>query len=108
MSKKIIININTAWNLFNFRASLIRKLISSGYEVIALAPKDRYVEQLESLGCRFIDLEMDNKGKNPLQDLKLIWSYVRILKTEKPDLCLFYTVKDLNKVLIFLPFGMKI
>ena len=93
MSKKIIININTAWNLFNFRASLIRKLISSGYEVIALAPKDRYVEQLESLGCRFIDLEMDNKGKNPLQDLKLIWSYVRILKTEKPDLCLFYTVK---------------
>ena len=93
MSKKILISLNTAWNLLNFRAGLIHGLISSGFEVIALAPQDKYVAELELLGCRFVHLEMDNQGTNPLRDFLLLWRYWRLLKTEKPDLCLFYTVK---------------
>ena len=93
MSKKILISLNTAWNLLNFRAGLIHGLISSGFEVIAAAPSDNYVAELELLGCRFIHLEMDNKGTHPVRDLLLMWRYWRLLKTEKPDLCLFYTVK---------------
>jgi len=93
VSKKILISINTAWNLLNFRAGLINGLISSGFEVIAAAPSDNYVAELELLGCRFIHLEMDNKGTHPVRDLLLMWRYWRLLKTEKPDLCLFYTVK---------------
>ena len=93
MSKKILISINTAWNLLNFRAGLINGLISSGFEVIAVAPSDKYVAELELLGCRFVHLEMDNQGTHPVRDLLLLWRYCRLLKTEKPDLCLFYTVK---------------
>ncbi len=93
MSKKILISINTAWNLLNFRAGLINGLISSGFEVIAVAPTDKYVLELELLGCRFVHLEMDNQGTHPIRDLSLMWRYWRLLKTEKPNLCLFYTVK---------------
>ena len=93
MSKKIIINVNTAWNLFNFRSGLIGELISLGYEVVALAPKDDYVSKLELLGCRFVNLEMDNQGTHPARDLLLLWRYWNLLRIEKPDLCLFYTVK---------------
>ena len=93
MAKKILISLNTAWNLLNFRAGLIGGLISSGYEVVALAPKDEYVVKLELLGCRFVHLEMDNQGTHPIRDLLLLWRYFRVLKTEKPELCLFYTVK---------------
>jgi glycosyltransferase involved in cell wall biosynthesis len=93
MAKKILIGLNTAWNLLNFRAGLIGSLISSGYEVVAVAPKDKYVVKLELLGCRFVDLEMDNQGTHPIRDLFLLWRFFRLLKTEKPDLCLFYTVK---------------
>ena len=93
MSKKILIGLNTAWNLLNFRAGLISRLISSGYDVVALAPEDEFVAKLELLGCRFVNLEMDNQGTNPLRDFLLMWCYWRLLKTEKPDLCLFYTVK---------------
>ncbi len=93
MTKKILISLNTAWNLLNFRAGLIGGLISSGYEVVAVAPKDEYVVKLELLGCRFVHLEMDNQGKHPIRDLLLLWRFFRLLKTEKPDLCLFYTVK---------------
>jgi glycosyltransferase involved in cell wall biosynthesis len=93
MAKKILIGLNTAWNLLNFRAGLIGGLISSGYEVVAVAPKDEYVVKLELLGCHFVHLEMDNQGTNPICDLLLLWRFFRLLKTEKPDLCLFYTVK---------------
>jgi glycosyltransferase involved in cell wall biosynthesis len=93
VSKKILISINTAWNLLNFRAGLINGLISSGFEVIAVAPSDKYVAELELLGCSFVHLEMDNKGTHPVRDFLLMWHYLRLLKTEKPDLCLFYTVK---------------
>ena len=93
MTKKILISLNTAWNLLNFRTGLIGGLISSGHEVVAVAPKDEYVVKLELLGCRFVHLEMDNQGTNPIRDLLLLWRFFRLLKTEKPDLCLFYTVK---------------
>jgi len=93
VTKKILISLNTAWNLLNFRAGLIGGLISSRYEVVAVAPKDEYVVKLELLGCRFVHLEMDNQGTNPIRDLLLLWRFFRLLKTEKPDLCLFYTVK---------------
>ena len=93
MSKKILISINTAWNLLNFRAGLIHGLNSSGFEVIALAPQDKYVAELELLGCRFVHLEMDNQGTHPFRDFLLLRRYWRLLKIEKPDLCLFYTIK---------------
>ena len=93
MSKKILISINTAWNLLNFRSGLIHGLISSGFEVIALAPQDKYVAELELLGCRFVHLEMDNQGTHPVRDFLLLRRYWLLLKIEKPDLCLFYTIK---------------
>jgi glycosyltransferase involved in cell wall biosynthesis len=93
VSKKILISLNTAWNLLNFRAGLIQGLISSGFEIVAVAPKDKYVAELEFIGCRFVHLEMDNQGTHPLRDLLLLWRYWRLFKTEKPDLNLFYTVK---------------
>jgi glycosyltransferase involved in cell wall biosynthesis len=93
VSKKILININTAWNLLNFRAGLISELIRLGYEVVAVAPRDEYVSKLELLGCRFVHLEIDNQGTHPARDLLLLWRYCKLLRIEKPDLCLFYTVK---------------
>ena len=91
--KKILISINTAWNLLNFRSGLIHELISSGFEVICAAPKDKYVAGLKLLGCCFVHLEIDNQGTHPARDFLLLWRYWRLLKTEKPDICLFYTVK---------------
>ncbi len=93
MPTKILINVNSAWNLLNFRAGLITELFELGYEVIAVAPLDEYVIRLELLGCRFVNLKIDSQGTNPFRDLLLLWRYLNLLLTEKPDLCLFYTVK---------------
>ncbi len=68
-------------------------MIRAGYDVIAVAPKDDYSERLTALGCRYIELPMDNKGKHPLKDLMLFVRFCRIFLKERPDVFLGYTVK---------------
>jgi glycosyltransferase involved in cell wall biosynthesis len=93
LSARVIIALNTAWNLFNFRSGLIRALVSHGYNVIAVAPADEYAPQLAALGCRFVPLPMDNKGTHPGRDLLLLWRFIRLMRKEGPDVFLGYTVK---------------
>ena len=90
---KIIISINTTWNIFNFRVGLIKALQSQGHQIIALSPKDEYVERLEAMGVQHIPINLDQKGINPIKDLYLIKQYHTIFKSIKPDLILSYTIK---------------
>lgn len=90
---KVMIVLNTAWNLFNFRGGLIRALVEKGYEVVAVAPHDEYAARLAELGCRFVALPMDNKGTHPGRDLLLLLRFVRLLSRERPDVYLGYTIK---------------
>ncbi|MBB4004833.1 glycosyltransferase family 4 protein [Aurantimonas endophytica] len=91
--KRVLIAINTSWNIFNFRAGLIRGLRERGYEVIAVAPHDAYAPRLAELGCRYVPLPMDNKGTSPLKDLALAIRFWRLLRRERPDVFLGYTIK---------------
>src|SRR5262249_30658946 len=90
---RIVISINSAWNIANFRAGLIRALKAEGCDVIAVAPFDAYAERLVALGCRFIPLTMDNKGTNPFTDAGLFMRYLRLFRSERPDAFLGYTIK---------------
>lgn len=90
---KVLIALNTSWNLVNFRGGLIRALVDAGHEVIAVAPQDEYSIRLAALGCRHVPLSMDNKGTNPGRDLLLLWRFYRLLKRERPAAFLGYTVK---------------
>ena len=90
---KIILSLNTTWNIYNFRVGLIKALRSQGHKVIALAPKDEYVDKLKALGVCCVNIKMNQQGVNPLRDLKLIRDYYSIFKTIQPDLILSYTIK---------------
>lgn len=93
MNKKIIVVANTAWNLVNFRAGLIRAMVAAEYEVVVVAPSDNYAPRLVELGCRYISLPMDNKGTHPGRDLLLFWRFVKLFRKERPAVYLGYTVK---------------
>jgi glycosyltransferase involved in cell wall biosynthesis len=90
---KVMIVLNTAWNLVNFRAGLIRALVAQGYEVVAVAPYDDYAPRLAELGCRYEPMPMDNKGTHPGRDLLLFFRFLNLLRRERPDVYLGYTVK---------------
>lgn len=93
MKRKIVISINTSWNIYNFRAGLIHSLIEAGYEVIALAPRDDYSQRLQELGCRVVELPMDNNGTHPGRDLVLLARYYSVLRSLRPHAFLGYTIK---------------
>ena len=90
---KVLIALNMAWNLVNFRAGLIRALVQAGYEVVAVAPYDNYASCLSELGCRFVPLPMDNQGTHPGRDALLFWRFLCLFRRERPDVYLGYTVK---------------
>jgi glycosyltransferase involved in cell wall biosynthesis len=92
-NKKIMIAVNSAWNLVNFRAGLIRALQSDGYKVVAVAPEDRHSAKLVDMGCSYVPLPMDNKGANPWLDGLLLLNFWRLLRVESPACFLGYTVK---------------
>jgi len=90
---RIIISINTTWNIYNFRLNLIKALQNEGHHVIAIASKDDYISKLESIGvtCRYIIL--NPKGTNPIKDIFLTYQYFLLFKKLKPDCILSYTIK---------------
>jgi len=90
---RILIIANSAWNLFNFRSELIKSLIDKGYEVIALAPPDKFVNKVTSLGCGYIPLQINRKGINPISDLILLCRFFFEFQKIKPDFVLTFTIK---------------
>jgi glycosyltransferase involved in cell wall biosynthesis len=89
----IVISINAAWNIFNFRRGLIAALLGRGYRVVALAPPDEYVGRLEALGVEFHPIAIDSKGTSPWRDFRLFRRYLAAFRAIRPDLFLGYTVK---------------
>ena len=90
----ILMTVNAAWNIWNFRRSVVEALVGDGHHVTVLAPPDDAVSNLESLGCRFHPLEMSVQGLNPIEDLKLQRRFKRVFREVQPDVVLSYTIKN--------------
>jgi glycosyltransferase involved in cell wall biosynthesis len=90
---KVAITLNTSWNIYNFRMSLIKALQKDGHEVVAIAPHDEYTVKLIEAGCEFVDVTMDSRGANPTRDIGLTFELHNIYKRVKPDIILHYTIK---------------
>lgn len=91
--KEVWIAINTTWNIFNFRRSLIVALGEAGLRVAAYAPPDDYVRHVEASGARYVPMQLNNAGTNPLRELMSVWRMVQLLRRERPALLLTYTPK---------------
>lgn len=78
---------------YNFRGDLILKIIEKGYEVIVTGPDRDNVDKIEALGARFVEIPMNKTGTSITGDLKYCQSLTALLKKEKPDATLGYTVK---------------
>jgi glycosyltransferase involved in cell wall biosynthesis len=92
---KIIIIGALPESLINFRGDLICLLHLHGHDVIAIAAHadDKLINEIEALGCRFFPIPIERNAINPLSDLKVFLSLVKIFRLEKPDIILSYTIK---------------
>jgi glycosyltransferase involved in cell wall biosynthesis len=89
---RIMLSVNAAWNIANFRTGLIQGLQRAGHEVISVAPDDQAAQSVRQL-CTYVPLVMDKQGMRPDRDLMLMWRYWRLMRQVKPDVYLGYTVK---------------
>lgn len=91
--KRILILSNHFITLYNFRKELIQKLIDEGHQIYISLPKAVENNYFTSLGCKIIDTPVDRRGINPINDIKLILKYIKIINKIKPDIIFSYTIK---------------
>lgn len=89
----IAIVINTSWNIYNFRLGLLRALQSEGYNIVVIAPSDKYTEKLKTYGFDFHHIAINSKGTHPIEDMKLTYTFYKLYKKINPDVILHYTIK---------------
>ena len=92
MKRKILILANNDMGLYKFRKELIEELLNNNDVAISL-PDGEFIKPLEELGCSFINTDINRRGTNPITDLKLLFSYINILRREAPDMVITYTIK---------------
>jgi glycosyltransferase involved in cell wall biosynthesis len=90
----VLVTVNAAWNILNFRKGLMQALTGAGHAVTVLAPPDSSTAELQALGCRVLPLRMSAKGLNPLEGAMMVARLCRVLRREKPDIVLSYTIKN--------------
>ena len=91
--KKILILVNDVTTVLQFRCELVRALVDEGHEVTVSVPKSDRIPEIEALGAKVIETEVSRHGKNPIEDLKLLANYKKLLKSVAPDIVLTFTIK---------------
>jgi glycosyltransferase involved in cell wall biosynthesis len=72
----------------------MKRLKELEFEVIAVAPYDKYAEKIKELNFKFFSIKnLDRKGKNPIKDFKLFLEYFGLYKKIRPDLVINFTIK---------------
>lgn len=90
---KVAVVLNTSWNIYNFRMSLLKALVEQGHEVHTIAPIDDFTPYLISAGFIHHNVRMDSRGANPIKDMALIFEFGSIYRRIKPDVVLHFTIK---------------
>ncbi|RHW16707.1 glycosyltransferase family 1 protein [Sphingomonas gilva] len=89
----VAICINSAWNVANFRAGVVRALVAAGYRVVAMAPPDHPAAALREIGCELVPVPMERGSLSPIHDIRLLVKFRRVLKALRPVAVLGYTIK---------------
>ncbi len=89
---KILIITNHSYMLYRFRRELIAEL-QTEHEIVLSMPFVGHEADFQAMGLRCINTDVDRRGINLSTDLKLIANYRKLLREERPDLVITYSIK---------------
>lgn len=97
MKKNFLLIGGKSWSIINFRGSLIKELIKSGYDVTAVASNanDEEIKKIKDLGANYINLDLDTNLVNIYSDIKYFFNLIKIIRELKPKIILSYTMKPI-------------
>lgn len=91
--ERILFLVNHDVVIYNFRRELVERLIQEGYEVVISSPYGDRIELLKEMGCKYVEVNMNRHGTNPLDEVKLLAYYKNLISTVKPKMVFSYTIK---------------
>ncbi len=89
---KILLVANQDSVIYNFRSELVEELLKNN-EVYILCPKGQLLLDLEKKGAHLIDVSLDRHGVGIVSNLKILWSYNKVINEICPDYILTFTIK---------------
>lgn len=89
---RILIATNHSYMFYRFRKELVEALTQE-HEVILSTPFVGHEDDLQAMGLRCIDTEIDRRSINPFKDMKLLKAYRKMLDEIQPDLVITYSIK---------------
>lgn len=89
---KLLVLSNLVSYTYNFRKELIDAFVKRGDDVVVVADNDD-VKKSEDLGCKLIEVPFDGKGTSIKKELILLNTYNHLIKSEKPDAVISFTIK---------------
>ncbi len=93
MAKKFLLISPKNRPTYNFRGDLLREIKNRGYEVVATGPDRENEDKIKELGVKLIVVPLSRNGTSILSDLKYYRELKKVIKQEKPDVTLGYTIK---------------
>ncbi len=90
---KVLILANSSGGIYDFRNELVTRLIGMGEEVVISLPDELRVPELTAEGARVVHTDINRRGMNPFEDIKLYKAYRELITEEKPDAVITYTIK---------------
>lgn len=90
---KALILANSSSGLYDFRNELLVKLMQEGFQIVVSLPDDMKTKELADEGCKVVHTDINRRGVNPIQDMTLFGAYRKLIKNEKPDVVITYTIK---------------
>ena len=85
-------------SLVNFRGPLLQAMVAAGHEVLAAAPAETagLPARLAAMGVRFVPVpSLQRAGTNPLAEWRTRRELTAMLRQERPDTVLAYTIKPI-------------
>ena len=92
-AKTVLFLSNHFITLYNFRRELVARLLERGHRVVLSMPAMEQNVYFKDLGCEIIETPMSRRGMDPLEDLRLLRQYRRIMRAVDPDVIFSYTIK---------------
>ena len=92
MKMKFLVITNHSYMFWRFRRELITELLKRG-EVVVSTPYVGHETDLEEIGCRCVETKMERRTLVPHQEIQLFRFYHHLLRKEKPDLVITYSIK---------------
>lgn len=89
---KILILTNNDVGLYRFRKELLQTLLQEHTVSVSL-PDGPFVSKMKEMGCHICLTDVDRRGVNPLKDMQLFLHYLKLLRSERPDVVISYTIK---------------